>query len=140
MSMWGQNQVLRVTNLTLICLHAGFVRTVHTLLAPVRTPMFHTSKAPGLVLLEKLLQSLTCEAGQQARAHHAVGRLVDAYRCYQQASKLDARLPLPLLGMAQMNLLQKEFTNAASLLETALQRVPGWVDALKARLLGHGHE
>ncbi len=35
--------------------------------------------------------------------------------------------------MAQMNLLQKEFTNAASLLETALQRVPGWVDALTAR-------
>ena len=35
--------------------------------------------------------------------------------------------------MAQMNLLQKEFTNAARLLETALQRVPGWVDALKAR-------
>ncbi|KAK9844132.1 hypothetical protein WJX81_005444 [Elliptochloris bilobata] len=66
-----------------------------------------------------------------ARAHHAAGRLADAYRCYQQASKLDARLPLPLLGMAQMNLLQKEFTNAASLLETALQRVPGWVDALK---------
>lgn len=73
---------------------------------------------------------------RQARAHHAAGRLADAYRCYQQASKLDARLPLPLLGMAQMNLLQKEFTNAASLLETALQRVPGWEDALKVTVSG----
>lgn len=47
-----------------------------------------------------------------------------------QASKLNPKAALPLLGLAQINLLQKETTNAITLLETALQHTPGWNDAL----------
>lgn len=47
-----------------------------------------------------------------------------------QACKLDPKAALPLLGLAQMNLLQKENTNAVTLLENALQLSPGWNDAL----------
>ena len=49
----------------------------------------------------------------------------------EQASKLDPKAALPLFGLAQMNLLQHEHTNAISLLENALQQVPGWNDALQ---------
>ena len=49
-----------------------------------------------------------------------------------QAHKLNPQLPLPLLGMAQMNLLQNALTNAVSLLESALDASPGWGDAIKA--------
>eukprot|EP00884_Botryococcus_braunii_P015610 jgi/Botrbrau1/2732/Bobra.0164s0012.1 len=68
-----------------------------------------------------------------ARANHAMGNYNDAYRSYQQASKLDAQAPLPLYGLAQLSLLQHsgEHTNAISLLENALTHVPGWIDALK---------
>ena len=52
-----------------------------------------------------------------------------------QASKLNPKAPLPLLGLAQMNLLQKENTNAITLLENALQLHPGWNDALMVQLL-----
>lgn len=47
-----------------------------------------------------------------------------------QANKLNPKAALPLLGLAQMNLLQKENTNAITLLENALQLQPGWNDAL----------
>lgn len=52
-----------------------------------------------------------------------------------QASKLNPKAPLPLLGLAQMNLLQKENTNAITLLENALQLQPGWNDALMVCLI-----
>ncbi|BDA40854.1 RNA polymerase-associated protein CTR9 homolog [Coccomyxa sp. Obi] len=66
----------------------------------------------------------------QARAHHAEGNYNLAYRAYQQASKLDPKLPLPLYGLAQIMVRQREQTNAISLLESALAQVPGWPDAL----------
>lgn len=47
-----------------------------------------------------------------------------------QASKLDPKLPLPLYGLAQIMVRQREQTNAISLLESALAQVPGWPDAL----------
>ena len=47
-----------------------------------------------------------------------------------QASKLSPKAALPLLGLAQVNLLDKETTNAITLLENALQHSPGWNDAL----------
>lgn len=49
-----------------------------------------------------------------------------------QASGLNPKAALPLLGLAQINLLQKENTNAITLLEKALQFAPGWNDALMA--------
>lgn len=48
-----------------------------------------------------------------------------------QASKLDPKLPLPLYGLAQIMVRQREQTNAISLLESALALVPGWPDALQ---------
>ena len=56
----------------------------------------------------------------------------NAYETYVclQASKLNPKAALPLLGLAQMNLLQKENTNAITLLENALRIHPGWNDAL----------
>ncbi len=47
-----------------------------------------------------------------------------------QASKLNPKAALPLLGLAQMSLVAKEYTNAITLLEKALQLHPGWNDAL----------
>lgn len=47
-----------------------------------------------------------------------------------QASKLNSKLPLPLYGLAQIMVRQREYTNAVSLLERALAEVPGWPDAL----------
>jgi Flp pilus assembly protein TadD len=47
-----------------------------------------------------------------------------------QASKLNGKLPLPLYGLAQIMVRQREYTNAVSLLERALAEVPGWPDAL----------
>lgn len=49
---------------------------------------------------------------------------------FPQANKLNPKAALPLLGLAQMNLLQKENTNAITLLENALQLQTGWNDAL----------
>ncbi len=37
-----------------------------------------------------------------------------------QATKLDAKAPLPLYGLAQIMVRQREYTNAVSLLESAL--------------------
>ncbi|KAK9810525.1 hypothetical protein WJX72_012163 [[Myrmecia] bisecta] len=70
-----------------------------------------------------------------ARASHALGDMREAFRCYQQASQLDPKLPLPMLGLAQLNLLQGEHVNAVSLLEKSLAEVPSWDDALT--VLGH---
>ena len=50
-----------------------------------------------------------------------------------QANALDSNLPLAKLGLAQIDLLRFENTNAITLLESTLQDVPGWMDALKAR-------
>lgn len=49
-----------------------------------------------------------------------------------QANALDSNLPLAKLGLAQIDLLRFENTNAITLLESTLQDVPGWMDALKA--------
>ena len=48
-----------------------------------------------------------------------------------QANALDSNLPLAKLGLAQIDLLRFENTNAITLLESTLQDVPGWMDALK---------
>ena len=48
-----------------------------------------------------------------------------------QANVLDSNLPLAKLGLAQIDLLRFENTNAITLLESTLQDVPGWMDALK---------
>lgn len=48
-----------------------------------------------------------------------------------QANTLDGNLPLAKLGLAQIDLLRFENTNAITLLESTLQTVPGWMDALK---------
>ncbi|PRW61484.1 RNA polymerase-associated CTR9-like protein [Chlorella sorokiniana] len=65
------------------------------------------------------------------RACHALGQLNDAYRYYQQATHLDSKLTLPRLGLAQLNVLQNEAVNAASLLESVLLDAPQWIDALE---------
>lgn len=60
-----------------------------------------------------------------------------------QANALDSNLPLAKLGLAQIDLLRFENTNAITLLESTLQDVPGWMDALKVRILAlhfrHSH-
>ncbi len=49
-----------------------------------------------------------------------------------QAKQLDAKLPLPLYGLAQLNLRSAGlFKTCISLLESALQQVPGWHEALQ---------
>ena len=50
---------------------------------------------------------------------------------FLQANTLDSNLPLAKLGLAQIDLLRHENTNAITLLESTLQDVPGWMDALK---------
>lgn len=58
------------------------------------------------------------------------------FQCFAfrlQALVLNPKAALPLLGLAQINLLQNENTNAITLLEKALQYAPGWSDALMAR-------
>lgn len=50
-----------------------------------------------------------------------------------QATHLDAKLALPRLGLAQLNVLQNEAVNAASLLESVLVDAPQWIDALEVR-------
>lgn len=69
-----------------------------------------------------------------ARAHHALGDLVSAKAEYIQAAKLDRRLALPRLGMAQMYCTGDEVNlrNASSELEEALKTAPNFTDALKA--------
>lgn len=49
-----------------------------------------------------------------------------------QANQLDAKLPLPKLGLAQMEVLRGQLINAVSILEGLLQDVPHWIDALQA--------
>ena len=74
----------------------------------------------------------SCSAHLRARGgcQELRSSLLSARGCALQAYKLTPNAALPLLGLAQMNLLQKENTNAISLLEQALQYVPGWNDAL----------
>ncbi|KAK9845686.1 hypothetical protein WJX84_004302 [Apatococcus fuscideae] len=68
----------------------------------------------------------------EGRAWHALRSAREAARCYTQARKLDTKLPLPHYGLAQLNLLQDQsFHTSINLLETALQQVPGWQDALQ---------
>ena len=50
-----------------------------------------------------------------------------------QATHVDGKLPLPRLGLAQMNVLQDQAVNAASLLESVLVDAPQWIDALEVR-------
>lgn len=52
---------------------------------------------------------------------------------HTQATHLDAKLALPRLGLAQLNVLQNEAVNAASLLESVLVDAPQWIDALEVR-------
>ncbi|KAL3140102.1 hypothetical protein ABBQ38_004382 [Trebouxia sp. C0009 RCD-2024] len=66
-----------------------------------------------------------------ARACHADGQIQEAVSWYSQANTLDGNLPLAKLGLAQIDLLRFENTNAITLLESTLQTVPGWMDALK---------
>ena len=55
-------------------------------------------------------------------------------QCRPQALALDKKQPLPQLGLAQMSVLQSgELTNAISMLEKALERNPGWNDAVTVR-------
>ena len=53
---------------------------------------------------------------------------------YVQAYQLNPKAALPLLGLAQMTLSEKDNTNAITLLETALQLHPGWNDAPHGQL------
>ena len=49
-----------------------------------------------------------------------------------QAKAMDGKLPLPLLGLAQMHLLQKDGSSTAiGLLESADDLVNGWMDPLQ---------
>lgn len=48
-----------------------------------------------------------------------------------QAYALDSSLTVAKLGLAQVDLLKGETTNAMTLLEDTLQEAPGWLDALK---------
>ncbi|KAL4854380.1 RNA polymerase-associated protein CTR9 [Chlorella vulgaris] len=66
-----------------------------------------------------------------ARAHHALGHMQEAFRCYQQAAQLDPKLPLPKLGLAQMSVFVGEPINAVSMLESLLMDAPQWIDALQ---------
>jgi len=50
---------------------------------------------------------------------------------------LDKSLPLAKLGLAQIDLIRNEHTNAISLLESTLQDVSGWMDALKVHQPPH---
>ena len=50
---------------------------------------------------------------------------------------MDKSLPLAKLGLAQIDLIRNEHTNAISLLESTLQDVSGWMDALKVHKLPH---
>ena len=50
---------------------------------------------------------------------------------FVQANAMDRNLPVAKLGLAQIDLLRNEQTNAISLLESTLQDVAGWMDALK---------
>jgi len=56
---------------------------------------------------------------------------------FLQAHSLDGTLPLAKLGLAQIDLIRNEHTNAISLLESTLQDVSGWMDALKVHQLPH---
>ncbi|KAK9805938.1 hypothetical protein WJX73_006894 [Symbiochloris irregularis] len=70
-----------------------------------------------------------------ARAYHACSQWQDAFNAYGQVKGIKdvGKLPVPLLGLAQMHLLQRDgVTSAIGLLESALQQVPGWPDALQA--------
>lgn len=57
--------------------------------------------------------------------------------CPVQATHLDGKLTLPRLGLAQLNVLQNEAVNAASLLESVLVDAPQWIDALEVRWQRH---
>ena len=48
-----------------------------------------------------------------------------------QAHTQDSSLTVAKLGLAQIDLLKGESTNAITLLEGTLQEVSGWLDALK---------
>ena len=48
-----------------------------------------------------------------------------------QAHAQDSSLTVAKLGLAQIDLLKGETTNAITLLEGTLQEVTGWLDALK---------
>lgn len=48
-----------------------------------------------------------------------------------QAHTQDSSLTVAKLGLAQIDLLKGERTNAITLLEGTLQEVTGWLDALK---------
>lgn len=74
-----------------------------------------------------------------ARTNHALATtqsLQSAFQQYQEASRLDKQAALPILGLAQLTLLNASYrANAAALgmglLEDALKLAPGWVDALQ---------
>lgn len=80
--------------------------------------------APSLQLQGEALTIL-------ARAHHALGRMQEAFTFYQQANQLDSKLPLPKLGLAQVEVLRGQPINAVSILESVLLDVPQWIDALQ---------
>lgn len=54
--------------------------------------------------------------------------------CTLQAHAQDSSLTVAKLGLAQIDLLKGERTNAITLLEGTLQEVTGWLDALKVML------
>lgn len=54
-----------------------------------------------------------------------------------QANQLDSKLPLPKLGLAQVEVLRGQPINAVSILESVLLDVPQWIDALQASTCAH---
>lgn len=59
-----------------------------------------------------------------------------------QAHAQDSSLTVAKLGLAQIDLLKGETTNAITLLEGTLQEVTGWLDALKvlhSSVMSQGH-
>jgi len=78
-------------------------------------------------LLEQAACSLGTMPTHPAAAHNTLPLLP------AQATHLDSKLTLPRLGLAQLNVLQNEAVNAASLLESVLVDAPQWIDALEVR-------
>ncbi len=67
---------------------------------------------------------LSCRLTARVRPSHSL--------LLQQANQLDSKLPLPKLGLAQVEVLRGQPINAVSILESVLLDVPQWIDALQA--------
>ena len=69
--------------------------------------------------------------GLLGRAHHAIGALDKARKCYDEALSIDSGHPTAGFGLAQLQIKHRNYKGAAKSLERLVEHRPTWVDPLR---------